>query len=51
MQFFLFALTFAHMLTAALPDAKIAGNIATPMFSLSLTFNGTPLATPPPPLS
>ena len=41
MQFFVFASTFAHMLIAALPDAETAGNIATLMFSLTLTFNGT----------
>lgn len=28
------------MLIAALPDAETAGNIATLMFSLTLTFNG-----------
>ena len=39
-QFFVFASTFAHLLIAALPDAETAGNIATLMFSLSLTFNG-----------
>lgn len=49
MQFFVFASTFAHMLIAALPDAETAGNIATLMFSLTLTFNGvfqTPTALP-----
>jgi ATP-binding cassette, subfamily G (WHITE), member 2, PDR len=39
-QFFVFTSTFAHMLIAALPDAETAGNIATIMFSLTLTFNG-----------
>lgn len=39
-QFFVFASSFAHMLIAALPDAETAGNIATLMFSLILTFNG-----------
>ena len=39
-QFFVFASTFAHMLISALPDAETAGNIATLMFSLMLTFNG-----------
>jgi hypothetical protein len=39
-QFFVFASTFAHMLISALPDAETAGNIATIMFSLTLTFNG-----------
>jgi ABC-type multidrug transport system ATPase subunit len=39
-QFFVFACTFAHMLISALPDAETAGNIATLMFSLMLTFNG-----------
>ncbi len=40
MQFFFFASTFAQMLIAALLDAATAGNIATIMFSLTLTFNG-----------
>ncbi|PBP23756.1 ABC-transporter [Diplocarpon rosae] len=39
-QFFVFTSTFAHMMIAALPDAETAGNIATLMFSLCLTFNG-----------
>jgi len=39
-QFFVFTSTFAHMLIAALPDSETAGNIATLMFSLMLTFNG-----------
>jgi ATP-binding cassette subfamily G (WHITE) protein 2 (PDR) len=39
-QFFVFASTFAHMLISALPDSETAGNIATLMFSLTLTFNG-----------
>lgn len=39
-QFFVFASTFAHMIISALPDAQTAGNIATLMFSLTLTFNG-----------
>lgn len=39
-QFFVFASTFAHMVIAALPDAQTAGNIATLMFSMALTFNG-----------
>merc|ERR1711939_607589 len=39
-QFFVFASTFAHMMIAALPDAETAGNIATLMFSMCLTFNG-----------
>jgi ATP-binding cassette subfamily G (WHITE) protein 2 (PDR) len=48
-QFFVFASSFAHMLIAALPDAETAGNVATLMFSLTLTFNGvfqTPTALP-----
>ncbi|KAN0109951.1 putative ABC transporter CDR4 [Hyaloscypha variabilis] len=48
-QFFVFASTFAHMLISALPDSETAGNIATLMFSLTLTFNGvfqTPYALP-----
>jgi len=39
-QFFVFTSTFAHMLISALPDAETAGNIATLMFSMTLTFNG-----------
>jgi ATP-binding cassette, subfamily G (WHITE), member 2, PDR len=48
-QFQIFTSTFAHMLIAGLPDAETAGNIATTMFSLTLTFNGvlqTPSALP-----
>lgn len=48
-QFFIFASTFAHMVIAALPDAETAGNIATLLFSMALTFNGvlqTPNALP-----
>lgn len=39
-QFFIFASTFAHMVIAALPDAETAGNVATLLFSMMLTFNG-----------
>ena len=39
-QYWVFASTFAHMLIAALPDSETAGNIATLMFSMTLTFNG-----------
>lgn len=39
-QFFIFASTFAQMVIAALPDAETAGNIATLLFSMMLTFNG-----------
>lgn len=39
-QFFIFASTFAHLVIAALPDAQTAGQIATLMFALTLTFNG-----------
>lgn len=48
-QFMLFTSTFAHMIIAAMPDAETAGNIATLLFSLMLTFNGvlqTPKALP-----
>lgn len=48
-QFFIFGSTFAHMVISGLPDAETAGNIATTMFSLMLTFNGvlqTPRALP-----
>ena len=44
-QFFIFASSFAHMVIAALPDAETAGNIATLLFTLTLTFNGV-LQTP-----
>lgn len=39
-QFMVFSSTFAHMIIAAMPDAETAGNIATLLFSLMLTFNG-----------
>ncbi|RAL58705.1 hypothetical protein DID88_003062 [Monilinia fructigena] len=39
-QFFVFTSTFAHMLISALPEAETAGNIATLIFALTLTFNG-----------
>ena len=39
-QFFVFASTFSQMVIAAMPDAETAGNIATLLFSLTLTFNG-----------
>ena len=39
-QFMIFSSTFAHMIIAAMPDAETAGNIATLLFSLMLTFNG-----------
>ncbi|KAJ4553577.1 GTPase-activating protein [Exophiala dermatitidis] len=39
-QFFVFGSTFAHMVVAALPDAETAGQIATLLFYLTLTFNG-----------
>ena len=39
-QYFVFASTFAHMVIAALPNAETAGNIATLLFSMALTFNG-----------
>lgn len=39
-QFYIFTSTFAHMVIAGLPDAETAGNIATTLFSLMLTFNG-----------
>ena len=48
-QFFVFASTFSQMVIAVLPDAETAGNIATLLFSLVLTFNGvlqTPSALP-----
>ncbi|RVX67830.1 hypothetical protein B0A52_07758 [Exophiala mesophila] len=40
LQFMLFTSTFAHMIIAAMPDAETAGNIATLLFSMMLTFNG-----------
>ena len=39
-QFLVFMSTFAHMIIAAMPDAETAGNIATLLFSMMLTFNG-----------
>lgn len=39
-QFMIFVSTFAHMVIAALPDAETAGNIATLLFTMMLTFNG-----------
>ncbi|KAI9833623.1 MAG: hypothetical protein M1819_003576 [Sarea resinae] len=39
-QFFVFTSTFAHMIIAALPDAETAGNVATLLFALILSFNG-----------
>lgn len=39
-QFMLFVSTFAHMIIAAMPDAETAGNIATLLFSMMVTFNG-----------
>ncbi|PVH92147.1 hypothetical protein DM02DRAFT_544241 [Periconia macrospinosa] len=39
-QFFIYCSTFAHALIAGLPDAETAGNIATFLFSMTLTFNG-----------
>jgi ABC-type multidrug transport system permease subunit len=39
-QFFVYTSTFAQMMISAMPDAETAGNIATIMFSLTLTFNG-----------
>ncbi|EXJ78566.1 hypothetical protein A1O1_08967 [Capronia coronata CBS 617.96] len=48
-QFMVFTSTFAHMVIAAMPDAETAGNIATLLFSMMLTFCGvlqTPTALP-----
>lgn len=39
-EFFIYGSTFAHALIAGLPDAETAGNIATFLFSMCLTFNG-----------
>ena len=39
-QFFLFASTFGQLTVAAMPDSESAGNIATLMFSMMLSFNG-----------
>lgn len=39
-QFFVFGLSFAHMLVAGLPDAETAGAVTTLLFSLILVFNG-----------
>ena len=49
LQFFIYASTFGYMIIAAMPNAEAAGNIATLLFSLTLTFNGvlqTPRALP-----
>ena len=48
-EFQMFTSTFAHLVIAAMPDAETAGNIATLLFSMMLTFNGvlqTPTALP-----
>ena len=39
LQFYLFISTFAVMVASALPDQTTAGNIATLLFSLMLTFD------------
>ena len=38
-EFFVFASSFAHLVIAAMPDAETAGNIATLMFSMMLSFS------------
>jgi ATP-binding cassette, subfamily G (WHITE), member 2, PDR len=39
-QFYIFGSSFAHLLSAALPDAQTAGNVATFLFTLIVAFNG-----------
>jgi ATP-binding cassette, subfamily G (WHITE), member 2, PDR len=39
-QFFVFASTFADLVISAMPNAQMAGTIATFAFSLTLSFNG-----------
>ena len=39
-EFMLFVSTFSHMIIAAMPDAETAGNIASLLFAMMLTFNG-----------
>lgn len=39
-QLMIFVSTFSHMVIAAMPDAETAGNVATLLFSMMLTFNG-----------
>lgn len=39
-ELMIFVSTFSHMIIAAMPDAETAGNIATLLFSMMLTFNG-----------
>ena len=39
-QFYIFGSSFAHLLSAALPNAQTAGTVATLLFTLILAFNG-----------
>ena len=39
-QFYIFGSSFAHLLSAALPDAQTAGTVATFLFTLIVAFNG-----------
>ena len=39
-EFFIYASSFAHLLIAALPDARTAGCVATGLFAITLVFNG-----------
>ncbi|KAK4949281.1 hypothetical protein LTR10_011898 [Elasticomyces elasticus] len=39
-EFFIYASSFAHLLIAALPDARTAGSVATALFAMTLVFNG-----------
>ena len=39
-QLYLYASTFAHMIIVAMPNAQVAGNISTILFSMTLQFNG-----------
>lgn len=40
LQFYIFGSSFAHLISAALPDAETAGNIAAFLFALAVAFNG-----------
>lgn len=39
-QFYVFGSSFAHLVSASLPDAETAGNIAAFLFALCVAFNG-----------
>jgi len=39
-QFYIFGSSFAHLVSASLPDAETAGNVAALLFALIVAFNG-----------